>query len=94
MLYVLICEDKTGAEAVRLATREAHLAYVGQKTAMIKLAGPMLSDNGQHMAGSLFILEAKDRGTVEAFNAADPYTGAGLWGRVTIRPFRQVIPAA
>jgi len=94
MLYVLFCEDKAEAESVRLATREAHLAYVGGKTTMIRLAGPMMSDDGQHMAGSLFILEAQDRAAVEAFNAADPYTVAGLWERVIIRPFRQVVPAS
>ncbi len=53
----------------------------------------MLSDDGQHMRGSLFILEAESADSVRQFNGEDPYTRAGLWGNVTIRPFRQVLPA-
>jgi uncharacterized protein YciI len=40
------------------------------------------------MAGSLFILDLPDRAAVQAFNAADPYTRAGLWGRVDVREFK------
>ena len=93
MLYVMICEDKPDSEALRLANRSDHLAWVGGKTAMIRLAGPMLSDDGEHMLGSLFILEAGSEEAVREFNAEDPYTRAGLWGKVTVRPFRQVLPA-
>ena len=92
MQFVLFCEDKAGAEPVRLATREAHLAYVGKTSDMIRLAGPMLSEDGKQMCGSMFILEADNREAVVAFNKADPYTSAGLWERVTIRGFRQVVP--
>jgi uncharacterized protein YciI len=54
----------------------------------------MLSDDGQHMVGSMFILEAESLDAVRAFNGEDPYTLAGLWGNVIARPFRQVIPPA
>jgi uncharacterized protein YciI len=93
MLYVLICEDKPDSEPLRLANRADHLEWVGGKTAMIRLAGPMLSDDGEQMRGSLFIIEAESDEAVRHFNAEDPYTRAGLWGNVTIRPFRQVLPA-
>ena len=92
MLYVLFCEDKPDAEDLRLANRENHLAWVGQKTGQIRLAGPMLSDDGEHMLGSMFILEADSIAAVRAFNAEDPYTLAGLWGNIVVRPFRQVLP--
>lgn len=92
MRYILFCEDKADSEPLRLANRENHLAWVATKTG-IELAGPMLSEDGEHMLGSMFILEADSADTVRAFNAEDPYTKAGLWGNVVIRPFRQVIPA-
>jgi uncharacterized protein YciI len=94
MRYILFCEDKADSEALRLANREDHLAWAATQTATIKLAGPMLSDDGEHMVGSLFILEADSIAAVRAFNRADPYSRAGLWGNVVIRPFRQVIPAS
>jgi len=89
-LFVLTCLDKPGALDLRMATREAHLAYVRETMAMVKLAGPLL-DEADAMAGSMFILEAPDRAAVEAFTAADPYATAGLFARVEIRGFRATI---
>jgi hypothetical protein len=88
-LFILACFDKPNSLDLRMATREAHLAYA-REAKMIKVAGPML-DEGEAMAGSLFILEADDRAQVEAFNAADPYQQAGLFGQVEIRGFRASI---
>jgi uncharacterized protein YciI len=89
-LFTLMCFDKPNALDLRMATREAHLAYVRENLAMVKLAGPMLdADDG--MAGSLFVVEAADRAAVEAFNAADPYRKAGVFGQVEIRGFRASI---
>ena len=93
MRYILFCEDKTDSEPLRLANREDHLAWVATKTAGIELAGPMLSEDGQHMLGSMFVLEADSIEAARAFNRDDPYTKAGLWKNVLIHPFRQVIPA-
>ncbi len=93
MLYVLFCEDKPDSEALRIANREAHLDYIGENTGMVKLAGPMLSDDGEHMIGSMLILDAASIDDVRALNTADPYTLAGLFSTVAIHPFRQSIPA-
>ena len=94
MQFVMICEDKADSEELRLATREAHLGYFGEKVGTtVKLAGPMLSEDGARMIGSVFIIEAESRAEVEALNADDPYTRAGLFAKVTIHPFRQTIPA-
>jgi len=89
-LFILACFDKPNSLDLRMATREAHLAYVREKVAMVKVAGPML-DAAEAMAGSLFILEADDRAQVEAFNAADPYQKAGLFGQVEIRGFKATL---
>jgi hypothetical protein len=34
--------------------------------------------------GSLFLVEAADRATVETFNRADPFRSAGIWETVEI----------
>ena len=92
MLYVLFCEDKPDSESLRLANRDNHLKWVGTKGDQVRLAGPMLSDDGEQMLGSMFIIEADSAGAVRAFNGEDPYTVAGLWGNVTVHGFRQVVP--
>ena len=92
MKYVLICEDKKDSLDVRLANRDKHLAYIGELGTKISLAGPMLSDDGEGMVGSVLIIEADSTEEIEAIAAEDPYALAGLFEKVTIRPFRQVIP--
>jgi uncharacterized protein YciI len=89
-LFILACFDKPNALELRMATREAHLAYVREQAAQVKVAGPML-DEAEGMAGSLFILDVADRAAALAFNAADPYQRAGLFGQVEIRGFRASI---
>jgi uncharacterized protein YciI len=81
--FVLHCLDKADSLDLRMATRERHLAWVQTRLSDIKIAGPMLDAEGQ-MAGSMFILDVADRAAAEAFSAADPYTQAGLWGRVEL----------
>jgi len=89
-LFMLACFDKPNSLDLRMATREAHLAYVRENLAQVKLAGPLL-DEADGMAGSLFVLDVADRAAVKAFNAADPYQTAGLFERVEIRGFRASI---
>jgi len=89
-LFVLTCLDKPNALDVRMGAREAHLAYVRERLDQVKLGGPFLSESGD-MVGSLLILDVADRAAAEAFNTSDPYTKAGLWQSVEIRPFRATV---
>lgn len=86
-LFHMACIDKPGALDLRMATREAHLAYARERLDQIKLGGPFLSEAGE-MAGSMLILEVPDLAAAWAFNAGDPYTKAGLFERVEVRPLR------
>lgn len=90
-LFVLTCIDKPGALEVRLATREAHIAFARESGAL-KLGGPFLDAAGE-MAGSMLIIEAEDLAAAKAFSEADPYRKAGLFQSVDIRPFRITIGA-
>ena len=91
-LYVLSCIDKPASLPLRMATREAHLAYMAEHRASVRAGGPYLDEAGE-MAGSLIILEAPDRAAVEAFSAADPYRKAGLFDHVDIQAWRVTVGA-
>ena len=91
-MFVLMCVDYPGALERRMTAREAHLAYVGERLAMVKAAGPLLDDAGQ-MAGSMFIIEAPDKAAVEAFSAADPYRLANVFERVEVRAWKVTVGA-
>lgn len=89
-LFAIHALDRPGALSVRLANYDAHKAFLGDTTAhgvTIVMSGPLMSDDGEAMIGSLFLVEAPDRAHVEAFNRADPFHAAGIWERVTITRF-------
>jgi len=91
-LYVMTCIDHKDALERRMGARPAHLDYVAANKALVKVAGPLLNEDGG-MAGSLFIIEADNRAQVEAFNAADPYVLADVFERVDIRAFKVTVGA-
>ena len=94
MQFAIYCVDKTGHQQLRADTRSAHLDYLKGFLDKIIIAGPLLDDAGETMAGSLFLVDFPDRAAVEAFAAGDPYRKAGLFASVRITPWRKVIPAS
>ena len=86
-LYVISWTDKPGSLPLRMATREAHLAYAHTLGDRVKLGGPFLDEAGQ-MAGSLIIIEAESLDEAKALHADDPYAKAGLFERSDVRPYR------
>ena len=89
-LFVLVCHDKPNSLELRMATREAHLAFVRTNSSKLKLAGPLLDAQGG-MAGSLLIFDTEDAAEVQAFTDNDPYALAGLFGKVEILPFKATL---
>lgn len=91
-LFVLHAIDRHEALPQRLEHYAAHRAFVEAQNdygISVVMSGPLQSDDGETMIGSLFILEAADRSVVEAFVAADPFTHAGVWGEVRIMRFHR-----
>lgn len=91
-LFVLTCIDKPDALALRMATREAHLAYLATRPGVVRLGGPFLDEAGA-MAGSMLIIEAPDLDAAKAFLALDPYLKAGLFERTEVKPWRVTVGA-
>jgi len=87
MHFVIHCIDQEGALAQRLANYEAHKAYLQTAPVKIIISGPLLAQDQETMIGSLFLIEAEDQASVEAFNAGDPFRKAGIWERIEIHPF-------
>ena len=88
-LFVISYIDKPNSLALRMANREAHLAYAhaDDKPAKVKLGGPYLDEKGD-MAGSLLIVEAPTHADAIAFTENDPYVRAGLFSSIDVRPYR------
>lgn len=88
MLYVLYCLDDPAKNDIRMATRGAHLDHIASSGDLVRVAGPLLADDGVTMVGSLIVLEAPDRATAERWARSDPYAKAGLFKSVDIRPWK------
>ena len=86
-LFLFNARDKANSTELRLANRQAHLEWAGEYSHRIAMAGPVLSDDGEAMIGSTFVIEFDTRDEVEAWAAEDPYAKAGLFERTEIIPF-------
>lgn len=89
MPYVLLCKDAPGKLEVRLANRDAHLAYA-RESGKLQIAGPFLTEAGD-MAGSMLVLDVETRAEAEAFAAGDPYAKAGLFEAVEIYRWKKTL---
>lgn len=89
MLFALTCQDRPGALEARLAARPDHLEYLAGRAASVLLGGPVLDAAGDP-CGSVLVIDVPDQAAAEAFAAADPYALRGVFGSVTVRPFRMV----
>jgi uncharacterized protein len=91
-LFCLHCLDKKdGGATLRAATRSAHLEWVVSNGPAVRMAGPLLADDGEAMIGSVFLLQANSLDAAKAFSAADPYSKAGVFGEVRINEVRWAI---
>ena len=91
MLYAVICTDKPGALETRKATRREHLEHLKALGDRLKLAGPFLTEDGKEPRGSLLVIEGESLADVKVIADADPYTKAGVFQSVDIRPWTVVI---
>ena len=89
MLFAVICTDRKDALEIRMANREAHLAYIAE-TGVVAQAGPFLDAEGR-MCGSLVILDVADMDAARDWAANDPYARAGLFADVRIEQWKKVV---
>ena len=100
MWYAIIAEDVPGTLAQRLEARAAHLERLKalQEAGRMLLAGPHPAIDSQDpgpagFTGSLIVADFATREAAIAWAAEDPYAVAGVYARVTVKPFRKVLPA-
>ncbi|HJW25996.1 MAG TPA: YciI family protein [Rhodocyclaceae bacterium] len=100
MLYVIYGEDYPNSLSARLAARPAHLARLQELHGQgrLILAGPCPAidspDPGPAgFSGSVIVAEFPSLEDAQAWAEADPYVAAGVYERVSVRPFKTVLPA-
>ncbi len=99
MLYAILSEDVEDSLNLRRQARADHLARLEtlQEQGRLVLAGPHpaidAEDPGEAgFSGSLVVAEFDSLEDARAWADADPYVAAGVYARVQVKPFRQVLP--
>lgn len=100
MLYAIVGEDRAESLSARLEARPAHIERLKalQEEGRLIMAGPFPAidspDPGPAgFSGSLIVAEFASLEAVRAWADADPYIAAGVYARVTVKPFKKVLPA-
>jgi len=100
MLYMILGEDTPGTLDQRIAARPAHLERLQalQAAGRLILAGPCPAidspDPGPAgFSGSLIVAEFAALRDAQTWADADPYVSAGVYSKVTVKPFKKVLPA-
>ena len=100
MFYAIVGEDRPDTLAQRLAARPDHVQRLKalQAEGRLLMAGPFPAidapDPGPAgFTGSLIVAEFPSLSAARAWADADPYVAAGVYDRVTVRPFKKVLPA-
>lgn len=100
MLYCIIGEDIENSLEKRLSARPAHLARLTelQNAGRLVVCGPFpaidSADPGPAgFTGSLIVAEFSSLAEAKTWADADPYITAGVYAKVSVKPFKKVLPA-
>lgn len=100
MLYVINGEDVPDSLEKRMTVRPEHLKRIQvlQDAGRLILAGPYPAIDSHDpgpagFSGSLIVAEFESLEAAQAWANADPYVNAGVYRKVTVKPFKKVLPA-
>ncbi|HEX8540952.1 MAG TPA: YciI family protein [Pseudomonas sp.] len=99
MLYAIVATDVENSLEKRLSVRPAHVERLNalKNEGRLILAGPnpAVDSNDPGAAGftgSLIVAEFESLSAAKTWAEADPYVQAGVYGNVTVKPFKLVLP--
>lgn len=99
MLYAIISEDVPHSLEKRLSVRPAHLQRLQllQDEGRLLLAGPHPAVDADNpgdagFTGSLIVAEFDSLQTAQQWTLADPYVEAGVYARISVKPFKKTFP--
>jgi len=99
MLYCIIGTDGADTLEKRIRARPAHLERLKQLQAegRLVLAGPFPAVDAEDpgsagFTGSLIVAQFESLEEAQEWAAADPYVSAGVYERISVKPFRKVLP--
>jgi len=99
MYYAIISEDVENSAALRQSARAEHIERLNTmlNEGRVLIAGPHPAVDAEEpgeagMSGSLIVAEFDSLEDAKQWADNDPFTLAGVYKRVTVKPFKKIMP--
>lgn len=99
MLYLIYAEDVENSLELRKQARPAHVERLQalKQAGRLIIAGPNptidSSEPGEAgFSGSMIVAEFESLNAAQEWADADPYIAAGVYKKVTVKPYLKVLP--
>jgi len=99
MWYAVISQDVDNSLELRGKSREAHVARLKALVdeGRLLIAGPHPAIDAEDpgaagFSGSLVVVDFPSLEDAQAWADVDPYVEAGVYAKVTVKPFKKVLP--
>ena len=85
MFFTVLAWDKPDCGVLRAGTKARHRKFLDEADPALRVlqSGPLLSEAGEEQ-GSLIVVEAEEKATVDRFVRRDPYAAAGLFRSIEV----------
>ena len=100
MFYLIYSEDVVNSLSLRLSVRDKHIERLKdlQTQGKLLLAGPCPAIDSEEpgeagFTGSLIVAEFDSLTAAQTWADQDPYISAGVYKKVTVKPYKKVLPA-
>jgi len=100
MFYLIYSEDIEDSLSLRLSVRDLHIERLKtlQAQGRLLIAGPCPAIDSEDpgaagFTGSLIVAEFDSLISAQTWADADPYISAGVYKKVTVKPYKKVLPA-
>jgi len=93
-MFIAMMNSKPDTLETRGRLKPAHDQYWEKFLPALRLAGPMLSDDGESRLGQVLLLDVADRSAAEDIVTQDPFFAAGLFTDLVVRRFRVSVESA
>ena len=89
MHFIIFGIDNPGVTEKRAEVMPAHVEYLKASSIKNIMSGPLVSDDGESVVGSFYLIDAENRQAVKEFQKDDPLVQAGIWETVEVRAFNK-----
>jgi uncharacterized protein YciI len=90
MIFAILLMDRPGTTQLRVEVRPEHRAYLAQQAERMAFAGPLTSEDGKTVVGSLLGMDFPSRTDVDTWLRDEPFTKAGVYEKPIIHVFNNM----